>query len=51
LYCIYRITAVMKARKEIFASVTFPIGRDVILVIMYAETFNIDIIFTCNVIM
>jgi hypothetical protein len=43
--CIYRITAVLKVETYIIASITTsPIGRAVMLVVMYVETFKTKVI-------
>jgi len=50
---IYGITAVLTAKTNIIASIVVsPIGRAVILVIMYVKTFKSDVIvFIDNIIM
>jgi hypothetical protein len=43
--CIYRITAVLKVETYIIASITTsPIGRAVMLVVMYVEIFKTKVI-------
>ena len=43
--CIYRIMAVLKVETYIIASITTsPIGRAVMLVVMYVETFKTKVI-------